>query len=147
MKKLLVLFCLLFAINLKSQSPEYLDKMIEFFKVSGSYEGVESSIYQIIEDYKSYYPDVPEEFWSEHIDLYKDEYLRNFAEKLAPVYSKYLTLEDIDNAIKFYNSETGKKFSQLTNKLMEESSVAGEQWGNFISETISSELTNEGYLE
>lgn len=147
MKKAIFLIFFLFAVNLQSQSPEYINKMLEFFKVSGSYDGVESSIYQIIEEYKSYYADVPDEFWAEHIENFKDKYLRDFAEKLAPIYNKYLTLEDIDNAIKFYKSESGKKFSQLTNQLMEDSAVAGEAWGNFISETINNELYNEGYVE
>lgn len=146
MKKFIFLI-LLFSSSLYSQSPEYIAKMVEFFKVSGTYETIESSIYYIVEDYKGVYNDVPNEFWLKHIEENKDLYFKNFAEKLAPVYSKYLTLEDIDFVIKFYQTETGKKFASLSSKLMEESSKAGEEWGTFITETIMNDLQEDGYLE
>jgi len=145
MKYLICLVLFVSSINLKAQSPEYVDKIVEFFKISGSYESIESSIDYMISEYKGIYFNVPDEFWKEHLANYKQEYLKDFATRLAPIYHKYLTLEDIDYVIKFYSSETGKKFSKLTTKLVDESSKAGEEWGLHISEVIISELQKAGY--
>lgn len=147
MKYILLLVLFIASVNLNAQSPEYVNKMVEFFKVSGSYNDIESSVDYIITEYKGIYFNVPEEFWIKHLEQYKSEYLNDFANKLAPIYNKYLTLEDIDFVIKFYQSETGKKFSKLTAKLVDESSVAGEKWGEYISEVIVSELQKAGYSE
>lgn len=147
MKFIFSLIIFIASVNLNAQSPEYVNKMVEFFKVSGSYESIETSIDYIITEYKGIYFNVPDEFWQKHLVQYRSEYLNDFANKLAPIYHKYLTLEDIDYVIKFYQSETGKKFSKLTAKLVDESSIAGEKWGEYISEVIISELQKAGYAE
>jgi len=47
----------------------------------------------------------------------------------VPIYDKYLTEEDIDGLIKFYNSPVGKKFVSVQGAIMQEAVTAGEQWG------------------
>ena len=135
----------LIPINIFCQTPEYEKKIEEFLIVSGTMETVESSISLIIDDYKNAISDVPESFWEDIVKNKKDDFKKNFVKNLVPVYYKYLKIEEIDYVIKFYKSEIGKKYAGLTNTLMEEGAKAGESWGQYISEQISSELEKSGY--
>lgn len=145
MKILISFIFLISVVNLKSQSPEYINKIEEFLILSGAIESVESSIDYIYDEYKKQLPSVPNSFWMEFNKKRRDDLKKMFVTKMAPVYYKYLTLEEIDFVIKFYKTEIGKKFAKLTNTLMEEGAKAGEEWGNYISEQINLELQKSGY--
>lgn len=147
MKSILITLVLatLIPLNILSQTPEYEKKIEEFLVVSGTMETVESSIEFIIDDYKKVMTEVPESFWEEIVKNKKDDFKKNFIKNLVPVYYKYLKIDEIDFVIKFYKSEIGKKYASLTNTLMEEGAKAGESWGQYISEQITSELEKSGY--
>lgn len=145
MKSLLIGILFLFSISLYSQSPEYVAKIEEFLVVSGATESVETSIDYIISEYKNSLPNVPDSFWIELNRKKRENFKKEFVKKMAPVYYKHLSLEEIDFVIKFYNTEVGKKFAKLTNILMEEGAKAGEVWGNYISNQINLELESSGY--
>ncbi len=47
----------------------------------------------------------------------------------VPIYDKYLTEQDVEGLIEFYNSPVGKKFVSVQGAIMQEAMTAGEQWG------------------
>jgi uncharacterized protein len=64
---------------------------------------------------------------------------------LVPVYSKYLTKEDLEEMIKFYETPVGKKFAENTPKIMRESMQIGQEWGMRIGEKFEKKIRERGY--
>ena len=52
-----------------------------------------------------------------------------FAGEIIKIYSKYFTEKDIDEMLKFYETEVGKKTIRLMPTIMTESMTAGQEWG------------------
>jgi hypothetical protein len=50
-------------------------------------------------------------------------------EKLAAVYMKEYTPADVKEMIKFYESPVGKKISEKAGAIYEQSTLAGQEWG------------------
>jgi len=51
-----------------------------------------------------------------------------FAEKLVPIYARYLTKEDVLHLVEFYKSPTGRKLVSVTPAMSLESGSLGQQW-------------------
>lgn len=64
---------------------------------------------------------------------------------IIPIYTKYFTEADIDGLIAFYNTPVGKKFIQNQANITAESTLAGQQWGQMLSEKIVNKLKEKGY--
>ena len=69
---------------------------------------------------------------------------------LTTVYNKYFTHEEINNYLKFYNSPSGKKLTELSSTLINEVSIASLGWGKKIKpvliERIILSIQKEKYL-
>ena len=64
---------------------------------------------------------------------------------LAPVYIKYMTKEDLEDLIKFYQTPIGQKFSKNTPLIMQESMQIGQQWGMQLGREVAKKLQEKGY--
>jgi hypothetical protein len=71
------------------------------------------------------------------------------AERLIPIYDKYLTHSEIKESIKFFESPVGKKWLSITMAMMRDSISAGEQWerqvGPEVRKKLYTRLKTEGY--
>jgi hypothetical protein len=71
-------------------------------------------------------------------------------EKLLPIYDKYFTDDEIKQIIAFYQTPVGKKTIAVLPKIVSESMMAGQQWGQSlqpeINRRIETALKKEGLL-
>lgn len=62
-----------------------------------------------------------------------------------PIYQKHLTEADLLKVIAFYDTPTGKKFSEKTPFITQEAMIVGQQWGKQMAERVLSKLKEKGY--
>lgn len=126
-------------------NPEYSKTLQKMFDVSGSKENYQAAIDQMFSMFQQQYPEVPAELWGELKTEFNQLSLNELTEMLVPVYEKHLTIEDLKELIKFYESPTGKKFAKTTPLIMQETMQIGQQWGIKIGEEFAKKMSERGY--
>ena len=95
---------------------------------------------------KQQLPNVPAEFWSEAEKEMMKTLVDDLVEMLAPIYHKRLTLSDLQEITKFYESPVGKKMAAAQPAIATESMAVGQQWGMKIATKVQESLKAKGYL-
>jgi hypothetical protein len=146
-KKLLVLAMLLTVATTTfgQVDKEYTQTLRKMFEVSGSEESYQAVIKQMISMYKQQYSMVKADVWEELEKEVLKTSLDNLTEMLAPVYQKYMNLEDLRELIKFYQTPVGKKFAKNTPFIMQESMQVGQEWGMQIGQDFIKKMKEKGY--
>lgn len=146
MKKYLVLLVALMAYGVcfaQAQANEkYVEKLEEMFSVSGStasYEPIIDQMFKMIEMQSS---ETDKSKIKELKEEMKKSSIADLTKMLAPIYVKYLSIEDIDGMIAFYKTPVGKKYAVVTPKITAESVAVGQQWGMQLANKIQSKLSD-----
>jgi len=143
MKKIFafVLFLFVFSTAGFAQNNEqYSAALKKMFEVSGSNETYKAAIKQMLSIYKSQSSNVNEEKWNSlEAELMKTS-LTELVDLLVPVYQKYMTLSDINEMIKFYETPVGQKYAKSAPKITQESMQIGQQWGMKLGQEIQKKL-------
>ena len=148
MTKRVLTFSLLVFLSLTSFSQEdkqYTKTLNKMFEVSGTEESYQVAIKQMFTIFKQQYPSVEVEIWTDLEKEFSKTSLNELTKMLAPVYSKYMSLEDLNELIKFYNTPTGKKYAKSTPLIMQESMQVGQQWGMKIGQDFEKKMKDIGY--
>ncbi|MCP4265050.1 MAG: DUF2059 domain-containing protein [Candidatus Brocadiaceae bacterium] len=82
----------------------------KMFEVSGTEESYKVGITQMFTMFKQQYSSVESDVWDDLEKEFSKTSLNDLTEMLVPVYSKYLTLEDLQELIRFAETPVGKKF-------------------------------------
>lgn len=90
------------------------------------------------------YPSVPPEFFE---SIMAEMAAGDLVEFLVPVFTKNLTVQELEAAIAFYRTPEGQSLLRKTPIIMQESQRAGALWGEQMGERILQELEAQGYLE
>jgi len=96
---------------------------------------------QMIQNMKAANPELPESI-AEIVRLevalvVKEELTRgSLQRRIYPIYARHFTLDEIRGLIAFNNSALGKKANRLMPELMKESTIAAQQWGQSIRDTL-----------
>ena len=96
-----------------SEPKDYKATLKEMLVVSGSDKTFEMVVPQMIEMMKPQLPQVPGEFWEEMGKEMKNTAFNDLVDMLVPIYQEYLTQEDLEEVIKFYQSPAGKNSGLL----------------------------------
>lgn len=147
MKKVLILFSLVLLVgSVEGQDKlDYGESLQKMFEVSGSQETFNVVIKQMFGMFKDQYSGVEGDIWNELEKEFKDSSMEELADMLTPVYQKYMTIEDLNELIKFYESPVGKKFAKNTPLITQESMQIGQQWGMKIGEDFAKKMEERGY--
>jgi len=162
MKKILNVFTLLLAIGMsaicqenkeilvigsinENVDQEYTQTLKKMFEVSGSEESYKTAIKQMFTMFKKQYSNVETEIWGDFEKDFSQTSINDLAEMIAPVYMKYMTKEDLEDLIKFYQSPIGKKFAKNTPMIVQESMQIGQEWGMKIGEDFAKKMKKKGY--
>ena len=86
---------------------EYSNTLKKMFEVSGSEESYRAVIQQMFTMYKKQYSDVDAAVWNDLEKEFLKTSLNELTEMLTPVYAKYMTQEDLNGIIKFYETPVG----------------------------------------
>ena len=139
------LILLTFGLTFGQVDPEFKAALKNMFEVSGSEETYKTVIRQMVSMFKTQFANVPEEHWNELENEFLQTSLDDLVDMLVPVYSKHLTLEDLQEIIEFYHTPTGKKYAEKTPLITQESMQIGQQWGMQIGQDFQSKLKEKGY--
>lgn len=128
-----------------AETPEHAAKVADIHKlmdVTGSGQIGVQVLNQVIAQFKSLTPNVPQKFWDEITKETSPDELVNL---IVPIYDKYLTDAEIRGLIQFYQSPLGTKLINVMPQITRDSMAAGRQWGMQIVEKVESKLQSEGY--
>ncbi len=148
MKKTLITLAFAFAIistSFAQADAAYTRSLKKMFEASGTEQTFETAITQMMGMFKQQMPDVDASLWDDMEKEFLKTSINDLVEMLAPVYIKYMTQEDLDEMIRFYQSPVGKKFAKNTPLIMQESMQVGEQWGQQIGVKMEQRLKEKGY--
>ena len=119
---------------------EYVKTLNMLFSVSGNTELYNMTIKQILGILREQHPDISEEKWNAIEKEFSEAALNEVAVMLAPVYKKYLTIDDLKEIIKFYNTPVGRKYSKNLLPLTQDAILVGTEWGRKIGQKISERI-------
>lgn len=128
-----------------SEPKDYKATLKEMLVVSGSDKTFEMVVPQMIEMMKPQLPQVPGEFWEEMEKEMKNTAFNDLVDMLVPIYQEYLTQEDLEEVIKFYQSPVGKKLGSSAPHISMATMQAGQQWGMKLGQKIQAKLQEKGY--
>ncbi len=143
----IMITCMLLSIGLFGQpeKEEYRSTLKKMLMVSGSEESYKMAVQQMFVMFKQQYADVAPEAWIEFEDEFLNTSLDDLVDMMVPVYKKYLTLEDLEGIIRFYESPVGIKFARNTPHIMKESMLVGQQWGLKMGQEFEDKMQQRGF--
>ncbi|MBP9883389.1 MAG: DUF2059 domain-containing protein [Chitinophagales bacterium] len=118
----------------------YARTLKKMFEVSGTEETYKTAITQMFTMYKQQYTEVDAEVWDEFEQEFLKTSLDDLVEMLVPVYYKYMTKEDLETLIAFYQTPAGVKFGKYTPMIMQESMQIGQEWGKKIGQEFQEKM-------
>jgi len=122
MKKLFLAMALLVAVATQAQdNTDFKNETIKFLKLSGATSAFDSAISQIGMNVPA---DKKEAYTKE-----ANETLTELFSKMAGLYMKEFTPEDIKGLVTFYESDLGKKMASKQTILMQQAMQLGQYWG------------------
>jgi len=146
MKQLVFILFLAFgAMATNAQSTTYEQDVLKLMEVNGSAASYNIAFDQLVAQYKTMKPNVPQEFWeAARRDVFNKEIVE-LNKKLIPIYEKHFTHEEIKQLIAFYTSPLGKKLTEGTTKIGKESMQIAQTWGMSLGSKLNSYLTKKGF--
>jgi uncharacterized protein len=146
MKKLLFATTLfLFSIQLGySQGTDIHKDIKELLELTGSAKLAVQMTNQLIDNYKTQVPNVPQDYWEELIKGINEEELVN---QLVQIYEKFYTHDEIKELIAFYQTPLGQKMIKSVPLIYQEAAIVGQKWGEKLSMEIVQKLKGKGYIK
>lgn len=146
---LMLAVCFMAGMAVKAQDNKaYEEAMVKMLEVSKTMEAMEQIAPQITAVVKQQVgsTNVPDSFWQEleqnMVNMY-DKILK----AMLPVYQKYLTIEDIREITKFYETPVGKKLAAFNTKIAMEAMPIAQ---NIAMQTMQEFMENakaKGYIK
>ncbi len=88
---------------------------------------------QMLPALKNLVPDAPEAFWSDYMAKFNPD---DLIKMTVPIYQKYLTEDEVQALNAFYDTPAGKKLIKVQPQIMQESMMAGQQWGQAVAQDV-----------
>ncbi len=97
---------------------------------------------QMMESFKAAFTKVPDATWSE---LKKELTPEDLLAKIAAVYDRHFTHDDIKALITFYETPLGRKLLKELPAVTQESLEVGQTWGRTMGQRMMERLDAKGY--
>ena len=133
MKKVLLPLILLFSLNSINSQENYKSLLIEYMTAQGQFETFNATIDQMGTM-------MGVTIKNEDREEFTNDVMGSLIELLVPVYQKHFTVEDLKNAIQMYKTPIGKKISEKTPIIAQETMQASMQWGMELSQKMQKYL-------
>lgn len=148
MKRIIITITLILAaatFSFGQDNSVYKNALQEMMNISGATESYKVVIIQTFKMLKEQKSQVPAEVWTQFEKSFLDASQEELLEMLVPIYQKHISLPDLKAVIAFYQSPAGKRFSEKTPLIMQESMQVGQQWGIRLAEQFKKNLQEKGY--
>ena len=121
MKKLVLAFLFILVAQFGMAQDAFKQDVVKYLELSGQRKTFEILTKDLVKN-------VPAQ---KQVDFKKelDASLAELMNKMADIYVKEFTHDDIKTAIKFYESPVGKKISGKSEILFEQAQAVGQEWG------------------
>ena len=86
---------------------------------------------------------IPPVFWDRLLDAARAR-RGELLEALVPIYARAYDLPELDALLAFYKSPVGQRVIELQPMLLQESTQAGQLWGETIGAAVGEQLAREG---
>ena len=128
MRKLVAIFIfLMITVTISAQeNPEFKNQTIEFLKLTGTGAAFENAIGQI----GATVPELDRVAYTEEANTTLD----GLYSKMADLYMKEFTPDEIKELVAFYNTDLGKKVSSKQMALSQQAMMLGQVWGGEIQQ-------------
>lgn len=149
MKRIFISLFLLLAVSFMSQAQDnkaYVAAMTKMLEVSKSMDAMKQMAPQITAMVKQQAPNAPQEFWTELEKTMVTMY-DQIIQAMIPVYQKYLTLEDIQAIIVFYETPVGKKLADANTKIAMEAMPIAQQVAQETMQKFMQSAVEKGYVK
>ena len=133
MKKVLLPLILLFSLNSINSQENYKSLLIEYMTAQGQFETFNATIDQMGTM-------MGVTIKNEDREEFTNDVMGSLIELLVPVYQKHFTVEDLNDAIQMYKTPIGKKISEKTPIIAQETMQASMQWGMELSQKMQKYL-------
>ncbi|MEH2163945.1 MAG: DUF2059 domain-containing protein [Nostoc sp.] len=100
-------------------------------------------ISELLNNFKSEYPQAPQKFWDTFAAELKPDDLVN---EIIPLYKKYFTNEEIKQLIAFYETPVGQKAITTLPQIVQDSNLIGIKYGTAVAKRALKKLEAEGYI-
>lgn len=145
MKKAVILGLLVISavLQMNAQEDSYELKVRKMLELSGASENFNVALKNMLSIQKESYDNVlSDDFFLELEKEMKEVGLKKLIPKFIPIYKKYLTEEDLEGIIAFYESEVGKKLTEKTPFIINDAMQVGVEWGEEIGLEIYNRVQN-----
>lgn len=106
---------------------------------SGATKLVISSMESMIAAQRNANPQIPAAFWDAFMAHARRDTTR-LIDLLVPIYASHLSRADLEELIKFYSSPVGQHFIAAQPGIVQESTQAGQNWGEMIARIVGDSL-------
>lgn len=109
----------------------------ELLEVTGGSQLGVQVVHRMVGAMKRSNPAVPEEFWDEFVGEIDADAL---TELVIPIYTKNLTIEEMEAALRFYRTPEGQSILKKMPTIVQESMSTGQAWGETVAERVVERL-------
>lgn len=134
-----------YSLTFAQSDEQYKKTLIKLFRVSNTEQTYEVAIKQMFSMFRQQQSNVPIEIWNDLEKEMNKTSMNDLISMLIPVYSKHLTIDDLNELIKFYESPVGQKYAEKNPLIVQESMQVGQQWGQKIGIEFMNKLKEKGY--
>ena len=129
MKKIIITFVLLISFNFVQSQENYKSLVIDFMSAQGQFETFNATIDQMASMMALTLDDSEKELLSKEV-------MGSLVDLLVPIYKNHFTEQDLKEAIELYKTPIGKKISEKTPIIAQETMQASMKWGMELAEKM-----------
>ena len=129
MKKIIITFVLLISFNFAQSQENYKSLVVDFMSAQGQFETFNATIDQMASMMALTLDDSEKELLSKEV-------MGSLVDLLVPIYKNHFTEQDLKESIELYKTPIGKKISEKTPIIAQETMQASMQWGMELAEKM-----------
>ena len=129
MKKIIITFVLLTSFNFVQSQENYKSLVVDFMSAQGQFETFNATIDQMASMMALTLDESEKELLSKEV-------MGSLVDLLVPIYKNHFTEQDLKEAIELYKTPIGKKISEKTPIIAQETMQASMQWGMELAEKM-----------
>ena len=129
MKKIIIIFVLLTSFNFVQSQENYRSLVVDFMSAQGQFETFNATIDQMASMMSISLDDSEKELLSKEV-------MGSLVDLLVPIYKNHFSEQDLKEAIELYKTPIGKKISEKTPIIAQETMQASMQWGMELAEKM-----------
>ena len=129
MKKIIITFVLLLSFNFVQSQENYKSLVVDFMSAQGQFETFNATIDQMASMMALTLDDSEKELLSKEV-------MGSLVDLLVPIYKNHFTEQDLKEAVELYKTPIGKKISEKTPIIAQETMQASMQWGMELAEKM-----------